>query len=252
MNNILNIFVILIFFNQNIYSQNNEVGLFFGGTNYIGEVGPTTYVNPFIGEYSRKNILKNIGDKTINYALGFMYRKNLDDRIAIRLQYNYANIGSNDNWYGSSDARKARAKRFENRLNELHLGLDFNFEEFDVESFNFQKTTYINAGINYFRFNALHYPNKVDVAQQFGKANSFSIPVTIGYKIKPNKEFLIGFEISAKYSLTDNLDGSNTDYIDREKHSQPNFGNDLSNDWYVFTGFTLTYLFGNYDCDCTR
>ena len=30
------------------YSQNNEIGLIFGGTNYIGDVGPTTYVNPFL------------------------------------------------------------------------------------------------------------------------------------------------------------------------------------------------------------
>ncbi|MEE2605466.1 MAG: DUF6089 family protein, partial [Bacteroidota bacterium] len=29
------------------YSQDNEVGLIFGGTNYIGDVGPTTYINPF-------------------------------------------------------------------------------------------------------------------------------------------------------------------------------------------------------------
>ena len=28
-------------------SQDNEIGVFFGGTNYIGDVGPTTYVNPF-------------------------------------------------------------------------------------------------------------------------------------------------------------------------------------------------------------
>ena len=28
------------------YSQDNEIGLIFGGTNYIGDVGPTTYINP--------------------------------------------------------------------------------------------------------------------------------------------------------------------------------------------------------------
>ena len=27
-------------------SQDNEIGLIFGGTNYIGDVGPTTYINP--------------------------------------------------------------------------------------------------------------------------------------------------------------------------------------------------------------
>ena len=37
-------------------SQDNEIGVFFGGTNYIGDVGPTAYVNPF----SKDNIS---GDK---------------------------------------------------------------------------------------------------------------------------------------------------------------------------------------------
>ena len=33
-------------------SQDNEIGVFFGGTNYIGDVGPTTYVNPFPATHS--------------------------------------------------------------------------------------------------------------------------------------------------------------------------------------------------------
>ena len=32
---------------MNSYSQKNELGVFFGNSNYIGDVGPTTYVNPF-------------------------------------------------------------------------------------------------------------------------------------------------------------------------------------------------------------
>jgi hypothetical protein len=35
---------ILIF--KDLNGQNNEIGIFLGGTNYIGDVGPTTYINP--------------------------------------------------------------------------------------------------------------------------------------------------------------------------------------------------------------
>jgi len=37
--------IFLISFQLN--SQRNEIGLLFGGSNYIGDVGPTTYIDPF-------------------------------------------------------------------------------------------------------------------------------------------------------------------------------------------------------------
>ena len=36
-------------------SQDNEIGVFFGGTNYIGDIGPTTYVYPFPATHSLTN-----------------------------------------------------------------------------------------------------------------------------------------------------------------------------------------------------
>ena len=39
---------IMIFFTTlTVFSQNNEIGIFVGGANYIGDVGPTTYIHPF-------------------------------------------------------------------------------------------------------------------------------------------------------------------------------------------------------------
>ncbi len=217
-------------------SQDNEIGIFFGGTNYIGEVGPTTYIDPLRGEYSS----------------GLLYRKNLSNRFAVRIQYSYANIGSNDNWSGSAIYRKERGKKFENRINEINLGLDFNFLEFETSSNDFQFTPYVNSGISYFRYDTLHYPTGINTAQSYGKANDFAIPVTIGIKLKLINSFIIGFETSARYSFTDNLDGSYPKFDDSNIYSQKPFSNALSKDWYVFSGIILTYLFGNYECDCIR
>ena len=61
----------------------------------------------------------------------------------------------------------------------------------------------------------------------------------------------VGFEITANQSFTENLDGSYPKrFKDYELYSQKSFGGNLSQDWYVFTGFTLTYIFGNYECYC--
>jgi len=43
------------------------------------------------------------------------------------------------------------------------------------------------------------------------------------------------------------LDGSNPT---NKSISQLKFGNLNSNDWYMFTGFTITYTFGNKPCFC--
>ena len=81
--------------------------------------------------------------------------------------------------------------------------------------------------------------------------SEFAIPIAVGYKIKPNKSFALSFEITANHSFSENLDGSYPKrFEDYELYSQKSFGGNLSQDWYVFTGFTLTYIFGNYECYC--
>jgi hypothetical protein len=46
--------------------------------------------------------------------------------------------------------------------------------------------------------------------------------------------------MGARYTLTDNLDGSKK----KESLKSSQFGNINNNDWYVFSGLTLTYTFG--------
>ena len=41
------IHVIILFISMTVFSQNNEIGVFSGGSNYIGDIGPTTYIHPF-------------------------------------------------------------------------------------------------------------------------------------------------------------------------------------------------------------
>ena len=129
-------------------------------------------------------------------------------------------------------------------------GIDFNFLEFDIKSDDLQMTPYIHSGFSFLRFNALQYPIGNNIAKKYATESTFSIPITIGYKIKALRDFIVGFEISAKHSFTDNLDGSFPQYENMELYSQKSFGSNLSQDWYVFTGITLTYSFGFEPCYC--
>ena len=68
------IYPIFLLLSFTIYSQKNEIGIFVGGSNYIGDIGSTMYINPS------------------SYAIGFMYRKNFNKRISARAKVNYVNI----------------------------------------------------------------------------------------------------------------------------------------------------------------
>ena len=63
------------------------------------------------------------------------------------------------------------------------------------------------------------------------------------------KAFDIICDIPSKLiCFSDDLDGSNSNNDDVDPAYQ--FGNPNSNDWYNFTGFTLTYTFGRKPCYC--
>ena len=230
------IHVIILFISMTVFSQNNEIGVFIGGSNYIGDVGPTTYIHPFSYNLST------------NAVAGIIYRKNLNERIALRAKFNFAKIGSSDNWPKTAEYRKQRGKYFKNRIVEFGLGIDFNFVDFDIYSSSFQMSPYIGTGISFFEYDPLKYEIGNAEAIQYGDASDLSFPITIGYKIKPFNSFIIAFEINANYSNSDNLDGS---FPGQEQMASSDyFGSTLSKDWYVFSGITLTYLFGNKKCYC--
>ena len=230
--------ILLIFFfsTVNISSQNNEIGIFTGGSNYIGDVGPTTYISPF--SYNAST----------NFVGGIIFRKNFNERISARAKFNYSKIGSSDNWPQTADYRQQRGKYFKNKIIEFGLGIDFNFFEFDVFENSLQMTPYISTGISYFLYDALRYQQTESKAIKYADANNLSLLITLGYKIKPLKDFIFAFEITANHSYTDNLDGSNPS--EKQLSSSDYFGSTLSKDWYVFSGISITYLFGKKNCYC--
>jgi hypothetical protein len=249
--------IIIIFFFNTLYtsSQNNEIGIFAGGSNYIGDVGPTTYISPF--SYNAST----------NYVGGVIFRKNFNERISARAKLNYSKIGSSDNWPQTVDYRKFRKKYFKNRIVEVGLGVDFNFTDFDIFNSATQKTPYISLGISYFLYDALEYketvlpppppPYEYEATKSLAHPSAYniSIPITLGYKIKPSKKFIFSFEITANYSFSDNLDGSEPSKKQIESLISPieidtKFGSTLSNDWYIFSGISITYIFGKKKCYC--
>ncbi|KGO91049.1 type IX secretion system protein PorG [Flavobacterium subsaxonicum] len=211
-------------------AQINELGLFVGGANYIGDIGPTTYVAPE------------------KLALGLVYKWNRSPRHAWRASATYGRITSNDD---NSDVpgRKQRGKQFENEVKEVSLGLEFNFLDFNLHEEGFKMTPYIYGGLSYFMYDENIIESNSQRAKDVDNGSGLAIPMTVGVKAHIAKNFVLGFEVGARYTFTDNLDGSNPS---DNKYANLRIGNLESNDWYVFSGFTLTYTFGIKPCYCSQ
>jgi len=222
------IFVFLLFtlLSFNAEAQINELGIFAGGSNYIGDIGPTDYIAP-----------KDV-------ALGIIYKWNRSPRHSYRASFTYGRISSDD---ADSDVsgRKQRGLSFENTVKELSLGLEFNFFDFNLHESDVKITPYIYGGVSYFWYNDKYFSNGRTYTNDTKAA--LAIPMTLGIKTNAFAPFIIGFEAGARYTFTDNLDGSNPEGDEAEVLS---FANKDSKDWYVFTGFTVTYTFGNKPCYC--
>jgi hypothetical protein len=221
------IFSFLLLITVPALAQIHEIGVFAGGSNFVGDVGETTYIKPN------------------EFAFGLIYKWNRSPRHSWRASISTAKITADDD--RSKDAsRKERNYDFENTIKEVSFGLEFDFFEFDLHQLKRQFTPYVFLGLTYTHYKGLFYeaPN---VTKSDSNHGTLSVPFALGVKTNLTEHFIIGFEVAPRYTFADNIDGS---FPKNENLKNTRFGNINSNDWYVFSGFTLTYTFGRKPCFC--
>ncbi|TAI46973.1 DUF6089 family protein [Flagellimonas allohymeniacidonis] len=222
---VLAIFLCIVF---KMNAQTYEIGVFAGGANMIGDVGRTNYILPS------------------GPAFGGIFKWNKSKRYAWRASVIYGSFTADDS-KSSKASRVQRGYVIDNSVLEASAGLEFNFVEYNLHKLGPAFTPYLYTGLTYFRYD-FNYFDAQQVQDINQKEGSFAIPMTVGAKYRLNNFLILGAEIGARYTFTDNLDGSNPEGSNFE---QFRFGNILSDDWYVFTGLTLTYTFGRKPCqDC--
>ncbi|MCG8182866.1 DUF6089 family protein [Tenacibaculum piscium] len=204
-----------------LQSQTHEVGILVGGTNYVGDIGNTTYINP-----------NKVG-------AGFIYKYNLNPRIALRGTYTYLPIEGKDE-KSSNSFRKNRGFKFSNNLHELALGIEFNFFDYNISNYKTRFSPYILAEIAVFNYAS---PKERISSEEISLKNksSFALPVGIGVKGRLTRNFAIAFEAGVRFAFVDDIDYST------DKIKSLNFGGNR-NDTYMFTGISIVYSFGRPPC----
>lgn len=205
-------------------AQIHEIGLFVGGSNFIGDVGSTNYVNP--------NKL----------AVGAIYKWNKSPRHSWRASLSQTTLRGNDA-HSDDPSREQRGYQFKNTVQELSAGLEFNFFDFNLHDLRRQITPYVGTGLSYIRYDSQYFING---GTEYDKKDyTLAIPMIVGVKSNITPNLILSAELGARYTFTDNIDASQPDAVNAIK-----FGNLSNKDWYMFTGFTLSYTFGNNPCYC--
>ncbi|MDG2499316.1 MAG: DUF6089 family protein [Flavobacteriaceae bacterium] len=211
------------------FSQTYEIGGFLGGSNFIGDVGSTQFVNPN------------------KIAFGGLFKWNRSPRHALRASLTYSTLSADDA-LSSDPRRNLRAYSFNVDILEASVGIEFNFLDFDLHTAIPMSTPYIYTGISLANHPNFYFTN-IDLISEKTRSNAYGIPIILGLKTTLSRYIILSLEVGARYTFSDELDGSEPDTEELKKIVR--FGNFNNNDWYVFSGFTLTYTFVRKPCYCS-
>ena len=222
------ILVLSLFTIQLSYSQIYEVGLFAGGSNLIGDVGSTKYINPN------------------QPAFGGILKWNRSPRHSWRVSAIYSKLEAIDS--KSDDPRRIeRGYTYENNsFFEISAGMEFTFVDFNLHNPGLKSTPYLYTGITIAHHDNYYFRNGVQTSED-SSSWAYGIPMVIGLKASITDHLILAGEVGFRYTFSDELDGSFPETPELESYA---FGNVNNNDWYTFTGITLTYTFGRQPCYC--
>jgi len=265
----MNRFVLIIIIGLSPFigsGQSEEIGIFAGGSYYMGELNPgKQFYNT-------------------NFAPGLLYRYNMkDNRWVLRVHFTYGVVDARDS-DSKIQANLERNLDFSSTIIEAGPILELNFIEYEMGSkTNFGNknrnsgTAYIFAGINFFRMKPEGSLDNIMIElQPLGtegqgssqnskkryNLNQISIPLGVGIKFNIGPRIAFSLEYGLRKTFTDYLDDASGTYVDptiltlengalaaqmANKSGDSSIsegqqrGNPANKDWYVFSGAIISY-----------
>jgi hypothetical protein len=254
--------IILVFLISGTSSaQKNELGIFVGSSGYYGDIGH----NQIGAIFSHQSP-----------AIGLSHKINFHDYLSFRSSILYGTLKADDALSNDPNTQ-SRNLSFQSQIIDINMGFEFNFKKFKIHRRKTIYSPYIFAGLSFFTFNPQAQNNLdqwVDL-QSLGtegqeteansnkkyKLNSFAVPFGIGYKANLNEKIALSIEWIWRTTATDYIDDVSGYYVNSSLLSDEaaemanqstddaitgkRRGNPNNNDWYNFTGFTISYKIKN-------
>jgi len=237
---------------QEVNAQSSmEAGLFFGDSYYLGDLNPDVHF------------------KMAQLAYGAMARYNIDDRWSLKLGVTRGKVKGNSD---KTNFLPGRSLNFESPITDFSVMAEFNFFPYFIGSRWNWITPYLYAGIGGFTFQPTSGGTKLQPlgteGQNIGYAGrkpystiGVNIPFGLGLKVSIGKKIGLTAYWEMHKTFTDYIDDVSTTYYlngsaigpndiggllsDPTRNHVPGMqrGNPKTNDWYSFSGVTISYKF---------
>ena len=205
----------------------SELGLGVGATNYKGEVSPQ-----FQWQNSRP-------------ALNIFYRRDVSVPVTLRAGFTAGGLRANDaNVEGvngqAPPLQSYRQTSLRGTLLELSGVVEYNFLDYHrrQDQHRMHLTPYLFAGLAGYYTNTTTESQNIAFQPDFNRRGSkagIAIPAGAGLKLALTEHFNLGLEMGVRKTFTDQLDHlSDQDPLYVNAHDQ---------DWYYYTGFSISYTF---------
>ena len=219
------------FFGTALHAQNtSELGIGLGATNYRGEISPRYQLQnnrPAVTAFYRKDVSVPI---TVRGALMAGLLRAADDNVT----------GVNGAVPPLLAYRQANTKGW---LAEASAVVEYNFLDYHRRTDKVHFTPYLFAGLALFYANTTTVTNNAALAGSLNRQGSqfgVALPAGVGFKYALSQHLNLGLETGVRKAFTDQLDhlGDQT----------PLLVNTHDQDWYYFTGLSLSYTFYKIPC----
>lgn len=220
-----------VFFCSAVQAQNtSELGLGLGALNYKGEISP------------RYHFQNN------RPALTVFYRKDVSAPVTLRgaltaglLRADDGNVkGANG---GVAPLPAYRQTNMKGSLLEASAVLEYNFRDYHNRLDHVHFTPYGFIGLAAYYANTSTRTINESLRTDFTRSGSIlglAVPAGIGFKYALSEFINLGLEIGARKTFTDRLD-----HLDNQT---PFLVNNHDQDWYYYTGLSLSYTFYKIRC----
>lgn len=249
--------IVCLIFPLLLSAQYTELGLIAGISNYQGDLSPVS--------------LRTSLGRT-HASFGAFGRYNMNNYVSVKLGLTYGRISGSD-----ADNNRARNLSFRSDLLDVSVTGEFNILGFQPYALERVFSPYVFAGVGLVHFNPLaQYEGEWVELQPLGTEGQgitgnaakynlvqIVIPFGGGLKYAINDTWTLGAELGFRKTFTDHLDDVSGAYVDEDILLANNGelsaalanrtgeavtagslrGNPDNPDWYIFTGFSVSYNF---------
>ncbi|MDB5233072.1 MAG: hypothetical protein JWR44_65 [Hymenobacter sp.] len=219
------------FFCASAHAQNtSEVGIGLGATNYRGEISPEYQLQnnrPALTVFYRKDISVPV---TLRGALMGGFLRAADDNVN----------GTNGGVPPLLSYRQANTK---GSMFEASGVMEYNFMDYHYRTDKVHFTPYLFVGIAAFYANTTTVTNNNALTGTLNRKGSMlglAIPAGAGLKYALSEHLNLGLEVGVRKAFTDELD-----HLSKQ---DPLLVNPHDQDWYYYSGVSLSYSFYKIRC----